>query len=497
MQYKKTSKTLPVVAQELGVDYILEGTVRWVKTGNGGRIRITPQLIQVSGDVQLWADNIDRTMDDIFVIQTEIATRVVTSLDIVLAQNESNAVRVIPTKNLDAYQAYLRALHYPEYERSDLEKAIELLERAVKMDSTFALAYACLSRSHLRYFWHGFDRSRDRVALAKKLLDRAFELDGELPESYMALGLYYYFGFLDYDRAVEALTAAEKRRPNYSQAIASVGYVLFRQGKFWEAVDQLKRAFELDPQSAKLAFELGMKLMLLGEHAEAEAYFDRSIEITPSQGTAYPFKAWNYVLWKGDTKRGRIELERVPSLYHEWVDYAWYDILERNYESALNNLSRVSVSLYETQMEVTPIAQFRGLIYRYMKDTVRSRTAFDSARALLQSEVRKRPEDQRLHRSLGIIYAGLGRAEDAIREAQLAIEQLPISKDAYLGTELHANLVQVLIMIGRHDAALDQLDFLTSLDAPKVLTPALLRIDPMYDPLRENPRFQALLGKGE
>ncbi len=161
IQYKKTSKTLPVVAKELGVDYILEGTIRWVKTAGTQRIRITPQLIKVSGDVHLWADNIDRTLDDIFAVQTEIATQVVKALDIVLGESEKRVIEAIPTKNLEAYQAYLRGLPFSRRnERPSVEMAIEMFHRAVQLDSTFALAYARLSYAHLLYFWVGYERTK-------------------------------------------------------------------------------------------------------------------------------------------------------------------------------------------------------------------------------------------------------------------------------------------------------------------------------------------------
>ena len=146
IQYKKTSKTLPVVAKELGVDYILEGTIRWMKTGGIERIRITPQLIKVSGDVHLWADNMDRTLDDIFRIQTEIATHVIDALGVVLREDEQGTITAIPTKNIEAYQAFLRGIASgPGYEKNNTRIAIEMFKRAVSLDTTFALAYCKLS----------------------------------------------------------------------------------------------------------------------------------------------------------------------------------------------------------------------------------------------------------------------------------------------------------------------------------------------------------------
>jgi len=498
IQYKKTSKTLPVVAKELGVDYILEGTIRWVKTGGSQRIRITPQLIKVSGDVHLWADNIDRTIDDIFAVQTEIAMRVVKSLDIVLGEGEERSIEAIPTKNLEAYQAYLRGLSFSRRnERPSVEMAIEMFHRAVQLDSTFALAYARLSYAHLAYFWMGFERTKERLSAAKEYLDRAFALQRELPEAYFALGFYYYSGSRNYDRALEAFEVAEKKLPNNSEVLARVAAIWRRQGKFEAAAERLKKAFELDPQGADLAWQIGVTLSALGMYADAEVYLDRSISLLPDQGMAYIEKAWMYIAWLGETKKSRSELERVPTQYHPWADLTWLDIYERNYQSALDRLEHAPVSTSEEVLSVTPVAELRGLVYGFMNDPVRSRVSFDSARVFLESEIRKRPDDYRLHSSLGIVYAGLGRPEAAVREAELAVEQLPISLDAFFGVYPLIWLAQVYIVVGKYEAALDKLEYLMSLHAPKLITAPILRLDPTYDPLRSNPRFQALLARAK
>jgi serine/threonine protein kinase/tetratricopeptide (TPR) repeat protein len=498
IQYKKTSKTLPVVAKELGVDYILEGTIRWVKTGGIQRIRITPQLIKVSGDVHLWADNMDRTLDDIFAIQTEIATRVVKSLDIVMGEGERRSIEAIPTKNLEAYQAYLRGLSFANrYERSSVEMAIEMFQRAVQLDSTFALAYARLSFAHLRYYWEGFERTKDRLSTAKECLDRAFALQGELPEAYFVLGYYYYWGYRNYDRALEALATAEQKLPNSNWVLEGVAYIWRRQGKFEQATERMKKAFELNPQAAWLPLEIGITLSALGMYADAEAYLERSISLLPDQADAYIQKADIYLQWLGDTKKSRRELERVPTQYHPWVELTWLDIYERNYQLALDRLDHAPESISEEQYAVTPVSQLRGLVYRFMNDAVRSRESFDSARVFLESEIKKRPDDYRLRNSLGIVYAGLGRPEEAVREAELAVEQLPISLDALLGDYPLMSLAQVYVMVGKYDAAVDKLEYLMSLHAPKHITAPILRLDPMYDPLRSNPRFQKLASKGE
>jgi eukaryotic-like serine/threonine-protein kinase len=498
MQYKKTSKSLPLVAKELGVDYILEGTIRWMKTGGIERIRITPQLINVSGDVHLWADNIDRTLDDIFAVQSEIAARVVKSLDIVLGEGEKSVIEAIPTSNIEAYQVYLQALSFSEsYDPVNIGRSLAMFQRAIQLDSTFSLAYAWLSYVHLKYFWYGYDHTNERLSQAKESLDRAFAIQNELPEAYITLGYYYYWGYRDYERALKAFAVAEKYLPNNSDVLSAVAYIWRRQGKFEATIERLKKAFERDPKSRQLALEIGNTLWIRGKFAEAEVYQDRSISLIPEEEEAYRWKSQMYLRWTGDTGRSRSELDRILKLNQAWIDLIWLDIYERNYQSALNRLDFSPAKVSVEQLWIIPVSQMRGLVYRFMGDSVRSRASFDTARVFLESEIKKRPDDYRLHSSLGIVNAGLGRTDNAVREAELAVEQLPISMDAMFGVNPIISLSRVYVMVGKYDTAFDKLEFLLSPETPKYFTLHILQLDPIYDPLRNNPRYKALLAKGK
>jgi serine/threonine protein kinase/tetratricopeptide (TPR) repeat protein len=498
IQYKKTSKTIPVVAKELGVDYILEGTIRWVKTGGSERIRITPQLIKASSDVHLWADNMDRTLDDIFRIQTEIATHVVDALGVVLKEGEQGTIDAIPTKNMEAYQVFLRGLASgPGYEKNNTKTAIEMFQRAVTLDTTFALAYCRLSSAHLLYYWEGSDRTSERLAAAKQALDKAFTLQPDLPEAYRVLSMYYYRGYRDYEKALETLKKAEKMVPNDSRVYATFAYIWRRQGKFEEAVEGLKKALKLDPQSYSLPREIGNTLYQLGKYPEAEIYFDRAISLHPDESLTYIMKSNMYLRWHGDTGKNRSILELVPTAYSPWKSFVELDIYERNYQAALDHLAKAPEQLFIGQHEIAPVTQLRGMIYYFMGDTIRSHAWFDTARILLESEITKRPDDYRLHISLGITLAGLGRKREAVQEAERTTELMSISNDAVTGIFPIIALAQVYTMVGMNDAALDKLDYLLSLHAPKYITPSLLRLDPIYNPLRGHPRFQTFLAKAE
>ena len=506
MQYKDREKNTRQIAKELGVDYILEGTVQRERPSDPtSRVRIIPQLIRASDDRHVWAQTYDDDMSEVFRLQSDLAERVAQALDITLLEPERRALKSRPTENIEAYEYYLRSNEYTSrgyQNEDDLRIGIRMCEKAVELDSTFALAYAKLSQAHAGMYWFYHDRSEERLGRAKEKVDKALQLSPELPEAHWALGMYYYWGHLDYGRALEQFVIARRSQPNNGRLLSAIGYVQRRQGKFEQAVVNIKRACELDPLAPFLALEVGTTFMYLRKYPEAERYYDQAISLAPDLSFAYYCKAWLYLCWEGSTEKARAVLAEAlqsiksaenPSLVKLLVNI---DVFDGNYQEALDRLSLESQDIdnqdyIDDQEYFIPNALRYARIYGYMNKKELEQANYESARSILESKIDERPEHARFHSALGVAYAGLGRKEDAVREGKLAVEMLPVSKEAMRGPYRVEDLARIYVMVGEFDEAIDKLEFL--LANPGVMTIPLLRLDPAWDPLRDDPRFGDLL----
>ncbi|MCH7596421.1 MAG: hypothetical protein IID35_07665, partial [Planctomycetes bacterium] len=497
-QYKDTDKTNRQIGAELGVDYLIDGTIRWDKRGGGaGRVRITPELIRISDDMSLWSQPYNRVLEDIFEVQSDIAGQVIKQLKITLLEPERQAIDVKPTENSDAYHAYLRGLDYagrPDSSKEDLSFAVQMFKRAVSIDPDFAIAYAELSMVQSLIHHLGYDRTEVRAAKAKSAVERALELQPDLPETHLSLGYYHYYCYREYGRALEALAIAEKGLPNDARILLGVGAIRRRQGRLAEALDNMKRASVLSPIDANLAHNIAQNYSMLRRYPDAERWCDRSISMAPNQVVAYERKALIHWLWHGNVEKGRIVLEEKPRINTPRSIFYWFqqELFERNYQAALDRLASTPGESLEYQFWFIPKSQLAGLVYRLMGESERSREAYETARILLEEEIEKRAEDHRVRSSLGIVYAGLGRKEDAIREGKRGVELFPVSRDALIGPYRVEDLAFIYTLVGDYDAALDRLEYLLSIPSETMSVP-MLRLDPRWDPLRDHPRYKELL----
>jgi serine/threonine-protein kinase len=497
VQYDRTGKTLKQIGEDLGVDYVLEGTIRWNKdTAGGSRVRVTPQLIRVSDDTHLWAERYDRVLEDIFAVQSDIAERIIEQLGITMLARERETVEAKPTENLLAYEAYLRGLDQVLRAGSmeDLwRNAVTLFQQAVNLDSTFALAYAKLAEAHGELYFWGYDKTDERLAKCKAAADRSLMLQPDLPEAHMALGGYYYMGFFDYDRALSEYAVAAKSRPNDPDLFEAIAYIWRRQGLYLEAIDYLEKAVVLDPANFWLFMQIGLTHTYMRNYAEAESYLDRSLELNPEQGASYFMKSRNILLWTGDTDQVRTVLETAPMQNHPLIveTSVYLYIFERNYAKALERLEDFPAELVDFATQILPRDLLAGIIYTLMNDPERARASFESARTTLEALVRQRPEEGNARAPLGLAYAGLGRRDDAIREGKKGVELT--AHDEIRVTELEWDLVLIYILLEEYDTALDHIERLLSV--PSLISVPFLKVFPMMDPLRDHPRFQKILEK--
>jgi len=505
IQYKKTNKTIQQIGKELGVDYVLEGTIRWQKSPGGeSRVRVTPQLIRTSDATHLWADVYDEVMAEVFQVQSNIAEKVISALGVALLEPERKSIEAKPTENLAAYEYYLRGNYYfnqKHHRWANILDAIEMYEKAVELDSNFALAYAMLSQAHAWIFWEKHDSSPERLAQAKQALDEALQLAPDLPEAHLSLGYNYYYISEDYDRALKEFSLVKKSQPNNSDLLAATGSAQVRKGKFEPALANLIQAADLDPGSLSKVHEVGRTYHFMRDYPEAERYYDRAISLRADWPRVYIDKAGLYLSWEGSSKKARKVLQEVAGkidsvkLSAAWINCDLYD---GNYQKALDRLYEPAklADIYGRTHKPDYFLN-KAQIHGFLEQLPLARACYDSARSILERWVPASLEDvQPRHRSyfsyLGIAYAGLGRKKEAIREGRKTVELLPRSKDAFGGPEWVQNLAQIYVMVGEFDAALDQLEYLLSI--PSWVTIPVLRFDPVWAPLRNHPRFKKLVG---
>ena len=499
MQYKDRERSSKEIGEELGVAYILEGSIQRERPSDpNSRVRIRPQLVRVSDDTQVWAQSYDSDMSEVFRLQSDLAGQVARALDIILLEPERQLIASQPTENTDAYNYYLRGREYQKRDsETDWRIAIGMYEKAVELDPSFVLGYTGLSRVHALMYWN-HDRSEERLGLARESVHKALELDPDLPRVHQALGCYYYLCHLDYDRALEEFAIARKSMPNDASLLAYIAFVYRRQGKIEKAKVTLEKALELDPRSAGLTYNTGETLVLLRKYPEAEPYFDRAISLAPDQPFLHAWKMRLYLIAEGSTKKARAVLEEAPPNIGSSVEDPSFaftsvllDVFEEKYKEALEQLSSWKSEAFATHFHFVHKKQLYAQINGLMGNRQLEQAYYESVRSILESKIQEQPEDARLHSSLGIAYAGLGRKEDAIREGKRAVELLPVSKDAYRGVFRVEDLARIYVMVGDFNAAIDKIKYL--LDIPGIMSIHLFRLDPIWAPLRNHPRFQEAL----
>jgi TolB-like protein/DNA-binding SARP family transcriptional activator/Flp pilus assembly protein TadD len=495
-RYRRTEKSIIEIGRELGVDYVLEGSVRWETSAEGRpRVRVTPQLVNTADGTHVWAEVYDEPLDEIFRVQSDIAQKVVKALDVTLLEPQRRTIEVVPTRNLEAYGYYLRGNEY--LRRGGFgQTALRMYEKAVALDSAFALAYAMVSRIRSRMYLSHADRSPEGLAAAKRAVDKALELAPDLPEAHHSLGTYYWLGWLDYDRALREFAIVEASRPNDSQLLGARAVLRQRQGKLREALVDFERAQQIDPASPGIADGYGQTFMMQRDFPRAEAQFARAIALSPDAVEPHFNRVMVALRGYGSAPRARAVLDEARTVGIADQPYlvmarVSVELFDRRYQAALDVISSKAPVVFQDQNRFVPRTALCAQVYRLMGRHELARVYSDSARVAVIAMLREHPDDPRLHSALGVAYAGLGRTDEAIAEGRKAVELLPVAKEAFRGYRHEWDLARIYTMVGDYDTAVSRLEYLLSI--PGWLTPAWIRMDPDWDPLRGNPRFQRLL----
>jgi len=497
--YASTKKTPQQIAQELGVQYILTGTVRWDKGGDGREIvRVSPALLRTTDATQVWADAYQTVLSGMFDVQSKVATEVANALNIALLAPEKDALAAKPTDNVEAYSFYLRGndLLTKSSEIRDLRLAIDALEKAVAADPKFALAYARLSQANTEIFWFNGDRSTARLRKAKAAADKALELDRSLGAAHLAMGVYYYHGFLDYDNALAHLSDAAKARPNDFETVFFKAAVQRRQGKWKDATENMRRALELEPRIGLYISDAGNTFFFIRNYDEAVRLSDRAIVLDPTDFQGYSIKANVAVARDGDIagatriRRRQFDAQPDPGIAASGVLFEpWPAMSDPKMRDAA-----VRISWSPDRGEKSSFSVAKMELFLRMGDQSRAKAYADSAVTIATEKIRELPNEATFFMELANAQAVLGRKPEALAAMRKAVTLQPLSKDQYFGTLLYLTRATTLMQLGESDEAISQLEQLLKL--PSVLSRNSLRLDPLFTPLRSNPRFQRLIQGG-
>ena len=498
-EYKRSTKSYQQIGQELGVQYLLVGKVRWEKqAGAQSRVRVSPELIDVSSSSTKWQQPFDAALTDVFQVQGEIAGKVASALDVALGEGGREQIEVRPTRSVPAYDAFLRGEEASDRMSTTdppaLMRAAGAYEQAVALDSSFALAWARLSQTRSSIYAN-LGPSPSGAEEARRAAERALALAPERPEGRLALGDYYNNVLFDYPQALEQYTLGQRAAPNNAELLTSAALAEQSVGRWEAALEHLRRAQTIDPRSPSTARRLAVTFLWLRRYADAGPAWDRALGLAPTNLPILQGRALNS-LAQGDLAGGREVLRSAPpdidptalvAFVATFWDLVW--LLDDEEQRLLLRLTPTAFSDNRFNW-----AHALAQTYALRGDAAHARVYADSARAAAESQLQASPQDAQRHVLLGLALAYIGRKADAVREGERGTAMLPLSKDAYTGPYLLHQLARIYLRVGQPEQALDVLEQL--LKIPYYVSPGFLRIDPEWKPLRDNPRFERLVQGG-
>jgi TolB-like protein/Tfp pilus assembly protein PilF len=502
MQYKTTAaRNLPEIAQALRVTHILEGSVQRATN----RVRVAVQLIDARADAQLWAERYDRPLDDVFAIQSEIAKAIVEQLRARISPTEKAAIERPPTTNLAAFDLYNRAKAliatsaFGTRFRGDLSQAERLLNDAVSRDPTFMAAYCELAGVHDYIYFYGIEHTPVRLALAQAAVTSALKLRPESGEAHLTRAQHLYRGYFDYNGARAELAIARRTLPHDPRVLELMGYIDRRQGRQEEGLRNLERALELDPRNFGTLQQIALSYGAFRRYSEMAAILDRALAIVPADVSVDTrvSRAQVNLDWQADTEPLHAVIEAIvaenPAAMEESADnWLYLALCERDPVAASRALAAIGSGTFGPDAILFTREFGEGLVARMQGDSDAAESAFAAARVRQEAAVRSQGGEYAPGLCvLGLIDAGLGRKEDALREGRRAVELLPLEQDALNGLRVRQFLAVIYGWVGENDLACQQLA--ATLALPASASYGELRLHPYWDSLRGDPCFEKIV----
>jgi tetratricopeptide (TPR) repeat protein len=499
VQYAGSTRTPGQIAADLGVQYLLTGTVRWAKSADGiSRVQVSPELVQVGGDgaaASKWQQSFEAPLSDVFKVQADIAAQVAQAMRVALPGAAQERLAEAPTHNPAAYDALLRARAATNYGANnapaDIRRAIAHYEEAVRLDSTYADAWAEMS-TYLTLLYANSTPNPETARRARTAAERAVAINPQLAAGHRALGQYYLYIEADPARAAPEVESAVNAAPGDGGAISLRAVVARSLGRFEEALGYARQAYALDPRSGNRAGSLAYVLHWLRRPAEARPIAERALALTPANPTAVE-RLVMIALSEGDLAQARQVVARATEVTA--ADLAAYIAVYYDLGWVLDDAGqRLVLSLGPEAFDDDPasIAIVRTQLYGWRGDQAASRAWGDSAQRHFAQQLRDAPNDPQRHVLRGLALAYAGRRAEAIAEGERGVALLPMERDAETAPYLMHQLVRIYLHTGQPEKALDELEKVMAV--PYYLTPAWLRIDPEFAPLKGNPRFEGMAG---
>ena len=503
MHYKSgVARNLREIGQQLGVANVVEGSVQ--RAGN--RVRVNAQLVDTHTDQHLWAQTYDRDLADVFAIQSEIAKTIADQLQAKLSPSEKNAIERPPTNDIAAFDLYTRGknllLRLGSFTANDKTlalQAINLLNQAVARDPSFFDAYCQLAWADDQLYILGYDHTSERLALADAAVQAASRLRPDAGEAHLARGQNLYQGYLDYEGALAELELARQTLPNDSRVFVWTGLIQRRQGRWSESIRDLEHGIGLDPHNFFLLEQTAISYLLVRRYAEEKATYNRVLTFEPNDAVAKVARALVEFNSKADTRPLHQMIDSIratnpaamPSIAGLWLLCALAERDSVAAKDALGALGENPINLGSGANVLFNRSFVKGVVGRMTKDDDKAQAAFTAARGEQEKVVQAQPNYGPPLCVLGLIDAGLGQKEAALREARRAVELLPVQKDALNGPGMIRYLAMIAAWVGDKDLACEQLAIAVRI--PSGLTYGQLKLLPFWDPLRGDPRFEKLV----